>query len=180
MTKVAFLAGGNSVYSRLTGLIDFSTNYLGEHGIDSEVIQIHQLPSEALITADYNNDKIKEINQIVEESEVIVIATPVYKASITGILKTYLDLLPQNGLSNKIIVPLVLGGSFGHLLVIDYALKPVLSALGATNTLKGVYTVDTQITKLEGNRFELEEAVKERLINTFDEVLSQIQQPVKE
>jgi FMN reductase len=47
-------------------------------------------------------------------------------------LKTYLDLLPQKALVGKRIVPIAIGGSLGHLLAIENALKPVLSVLGAT------------------------------------------------
>ena len=92
-----------------------------------------------------------------------MILTPVYKASFTGVLKTYLDLLPQNSLKNKTILPIVIGGSNGHLLMVDYALKPVLAALGATHILKGTYIVDNQVTKLANNRYELDGEVKTRL-----------------
>lgn len=174
MAEIIFLAGGNSVHSRLTGLLDFSTHYLADRGVDSEVIQIHQLPGDALTTADDSHDAIKEANQKVEESQVVFVVSPVYKASYSGVLKTYLDVLPQKAFANKTVVPLVIGGSFGHLLVIDYALKPVLAALGATNILQGVYSLNHQITKLDNHQFALEEGVKERLSAVLDTVLDQV------
>ncbi|MDQ0896682.1 NAD(P)H-dependent oxidoreductase [Paenibacillus sp. V4I7] len=61
------------------------------------------------------------------------------EASYTGVLKAFLDLLPQKGLECKVVLPLAVGGTISHLLAIDYALKPVLSALGARNILQGVY-----------------------------------------
>ena len=59
----------------------------------------------------------------------LVIATPVYKAAYSGLLKTFLDLLPQFGLREKVILPLVTGGTPAHVLAIDYALRPVLNSL---------------------------------------------------
>ena len=65
-------------------------------------------------------------------------------------------------------MPLVLGGSFGHLLVIDYALKPVLSALGATDILSGAYVLDTQIEYAENNQYLISSEADERLDRVLD------------
>ena len=62
----------------------------------------------------------------------MVVSTPVYKAAYSGVLKVFLDLLPQFGLAGKVVLPLVTGGTASHVLAIDYALRPVLLALGAS------------------------------------------------
>ncbi|MCH1932822.1 NAD(P)H-dependent oxidoreductase, partial [Shewanella sp. A25] len=85
--------------------------------------------------AKYNSEAILATNKKVEEADAVIVASQVYKASFTGILKTYLDLLPQKGLENKIVLPLMLGGTISHLLAIDYSLKPVLASLGAENII---------------------------------------------
>ncbi|WP_437719533.1 NAD(P)H-dependent oxidoreductase [Sorangium sp. So ce448] len=46
----------------------------------------------------------------------VVIATPIYKASYTGALKAFLDLLPQFGLAGKAALPLATGGTLAHVL----------------------------------------------------------------
>jgi FMN reductase len=86
-----------------------------------------------------------------------------YKASYTGILKTYLDLHPQKALVGKRIVPIAIGGSLGHLLAIEYALKPVLSVLGATEILNTVYFLDRQIERLEADGYRIDEEAAQRL-----------------
>jgi FMN reductase len=102
----------------------------------------------------------------------------VYKASFSGIIKTFLDLLPQNGLSGKVVTPLFIGGSIAHLLTIDYALKPVLSALGVNHFGTSVYAVDTQITRVEGSgsepTFELHQDLKLRLDATLANLNEQL------
>lgn len=121
------------------------------------------LPATDLITANFNRPEILEANEKVEKSDAVIILTPVYKASYTGILKTYLDLLPQKGLKGKAVLPLMIGGSFRHLLALGYALKPVLSSLGATNLLSGAYVIDQHVQRGEGNVFMLDEEAKEQL-----------------
>jgi SsuE family FMN reductase len=82
----------------------------------------------------------------VAEADAIVIATPIYKASYTGILKAFLDLLPQDGLKDKLVLPLATGGSQSHLLALDYALRPVLQALDARQVFTSIYATSQQLT----------------------------------
>ena len=56
-----------------------------------------------------------------------------------------LDLLPERALEGKVVLPLATGGTVAHLLAVDYALKPVLSALKAQEILHGVFADDSQI-----------------------------------
>jgi FMN reductase len=161
MSKVTVISGSPSEQTRLNGVLDYVEKHFKEARLIPEVIHIRNLPAEDLIRANFNSKEIVEANKKIEDSEVIVIVTPVYKASFTGVLKTYLDLLPQNSLENKTILPIALGGTFGHMLMIDYALKPVLAALGATHILKGIYILDSQVKNFDNNQYELElEAIK--------------------
>ena len=53
------------------------------------------------------------------------------------------------GLRGKTVLAMGTGGSIGHLLALDYALKPVLSALGARHILDVVYAEDAQFVRDE-------------------------------
>ncbi len=75
-----------------------------------------------------------------------MIGTPVYKAAYAGLLKSLLDLLPQYALTGKTVLPLATGGSTAHVLAIDYALRPVLSSMGASHIVQGWFTVDKDIS----------------------------------
>ncbi len=62
-----------------------------------------------------------------------------YKPPIPA-LKTLLDLLPERALQGKVVLPLATCGcTLAHLLAVDHALKPVLSALKAQEILHGVF-----------------------------------------
>lgn len=174
MSNVVLIYGGNSLQSRLKGIKDYAESYLDEKSISYESINVIDLPATDLITANFSSAAILEANEKVEKADAVIILSPVYKAAYTGILKTYLDLLPQKGLKGKAVLPLMIGGSFGHLLAIDYALKPVLSSLGATNLLSGAYVIDQHVQRGEGNEFILDEEAKERLsinLQTLEEEL---------
>ena len=87
--------------------------------------------------ARFDSSFIRDALAVVEAADAVIVATPVYKASYSGVLKLFLDLIPQEGLRGKLTLPLVIGGSIAHLLAIDYALKPVLAALGGRHILGG-------------------------------------------
>lgn len=173
MTKAVIINGGNSKNSRLTGVQQEVEKFLEQESISFDPIYVHQLPAEDLITANFASEEIQAVNQLVEESDIVVILTTIYKAAYTGILKTYLDLLPQKALERKIIVPVAVGGSIAHLLAIEYSLKPVLSTLGATEILNTVYIIDKQIQRLEGNVFKIDREAEERLKALLQELLPQ-------
>ena len=89
--------------------------------------------------------------------------TPVYKASYTGVLKTFLDLLPQFGLAGKVVLPLVTGGSLAHVLVIDYAFRPVLISLGAQHVVTGLFLHDKLLERREGGGLQIADEIRDRL-----------------
>ncbi|WP_328220067.1 NAD(P)H-dependent oxidoreductase [Ureibacillus terrenus] len=136
MVKAVIINGSNKKASRLTGIHQYVENYLKKADIQTDSIYVHELPAQDLILLNFASEEIQKANKLVEEADIVVILTPIFKASYTGILKTFLDLIPQNGLENKTVIPIAIGGSIGHLLAIEYALKPVVSVLGATEILK--------------------------------------------
>lgn len=156
--------------SRLTGVLRYAEGYLTARGHEVQRIDVVMLPAEDLIRARRDAPEIAEANRMVEISDVVMIGSPVYQASYTGLLKTFLDTLPQKILAGKIILPLLIGGSLAHLLAMDYALKPVLSALGARHILGGVYAVNSQVTKLPSGDMRLEPELAERLDNALEEL----------
>lgn len=175
MSKVAIIIGAPNEQSRLNGLVQYTLDLLTINDISYEIIKVFELPAEDLLFANFQSEAIKQTNKVIEEADGVLIFTPVYKAAYSGILKTFLDLLPQKGLENKVVLPLVIGGSFGHLLSIEYALNPVLSALGATHIMKGVYTIDKEVERVNHNQFELKQEVRTRLsdsVGKFKQVLN--------
>ncbi|WP_028984071.1 NADPH-dependent FMN reductase [Sporolactobacillus terrae] len=162
MLKIALISGTYSLSSRVNGLIEWIQTEL-ESDAHLTIIHVHQLSAEALITAKVNDPTVATANRLIDESDGVIVVTPTFKASFSGILKTYLDLLPKHALEGKTVLPLAVGGSPAHLLMLKYALGPVLSELGAHSFIKDVYLLDTQIQHVAPHHFSLDTDARERL-----------------
>jgi FMN reductase len=80
-------------------------------------------------------------------AQVLVIATPVYKASYTGLLKHFFDLIDPQQLQGKVVVLAATGGSDHHALVIEHQLRPLLGFFGAYTVPTGLYVKDSDFDK---------------------------------
>lgn len=65
-------------------------------------------------------------------ASVLVVATPTYKASYTGLLKAFLDRLPGGALRGTVAVPVTVAAAPTHRFVADLQLRPILAELGAS------------------------------------------------
>ena len=66
-------------------------------------------------------------------------AAPVYRASYPGVLKNLLDQTPPEGLQNKPVGIVAMGGSPHHFLGVDWQLREVLTWFGALVAPTSVY-----------------------------------------
>lgn len=172
MADVLTIAGSPAHPSRSSALLAHTRDLLTARGLSVEAVNVRELPAEPLLYAQYDHPAIAAALTQVAQTRAVIIATPVYKAAYTGILKAFLDLLPQRGLGDKVVLPIATGGSPAHLLVIDYALKPVLSALGAQNILNGLYIQDAQIEYKTG--FQLEATIEQRLQDALQTLVTSL------
>ncbi|WP_353191734.1 NADPH-dependent FMN reductase [Pandoraea pnomenusa] len=168
MTYAVTISGSPSGASRSARLLRFVESELAAAGVAVRRIDLRALSPAALLAADTSHDDLRHALAQVAGAQAVVVATPVYKAAYSGLLKAFLDVLPQDGLADKLVAPFATGGSPAHLLALDYALKPVLSALGAQHILRGVFAVDQQVPKEEGA--VLDATIAERLGATVDQL----------
>jgi FMN reductase len=173
--KVTSILGSPSLRSRSGALLQLAQARLQPHATTAEAITVRDLPGQALLQAEFANTEIQAAIRKVLEAQVILVATPIYKAAYSGLLKSFLDLLPQDGLRDKTVLPLATGGSAAHLLALDYALKPVLSALGARDILDAVYASDAQIPTVEG-RYEVDAEIGTRVDQSLRSVIERASQ----
>lgn len=144
--SILLLDGSPSDPSRSAALLDAVAQRLGGRGPLIERLRIRGLPAQPLLLADASNKAIRAAIDLVLDVSAVVIATPVYKAAYSGLLKVFLDLLPQTALRSKAVLPLATGGSPHHMLALDYALRPVLQSLSARQVLPGIYATESQVT----------------------------------
>ena len=170
---VVTLGGSPSQRSRSGVLLDHAKRWLNQQGVEVVSYQVRDFPAEDLLHARFDSPKIIDLLQQIENADGLVIATPVYKASFSGALKTVLDLLPERALSHKVVLPIATGGSIAHMLAVDYALKPVLSALKAQGMLHGIFAEDSQVAYGEvGAQAQLVPILQQRLQESLEQFYS--------
>jgi len=170
--NIVALSGSPTLRSRSTGLLRHALSRLplpADRPVKITEIPIRQLPPAALLHAVFDDPAIAEARAQVAAADFVIIATPIYKAAYSGLLKAFLDLLPQDGLRGKSVLPLATGGSPAHVLAIDYALKPVLASMGARHLLDGVFGHDSQVQPDGGEGWRIDPALTERLDRSLAE-----------
>ncbi|KJV30044.1 FMN reductase [Luteibacter yeojuensis] len=78
----------------------------------------------------------------VEQADVLIVATPVYRGSYTGLFKHFFDFIGQDALVDKPVLLAATGGSERHALMIDHQLRPLFSFFQARTLPLGIYATD--------------------------------------
>jgi FMN reductase len=104
------------------------------------VIELAELCAELM---DWSSDAVADAKNIVVSSELLVVASPTYKGTYTGLLKLFLDRFGSDELFGVTAVAVMLGGDLRHSLAVEAALKPVLTELGLTCPTRGLFLVDS-------------------------------------
>jgi FMN reductase len=93
---------------------------------------------------DWSDPGVADLVAAVRASDLIVVASPTYKATYTGLLKLFLDRFGAGSLAGATAVPVMLGGHWKHALAADLLLKPVLVEIGATCPSAGLFLLDSE------------------------------------
>jgi FMN reductase len=80
-------------------------------------------------------------------ADVLVVASPTYKATYSGLLKAFLDRFETGALSGTAAVPILLGGAANHQLAIDVHFASLLFELGARVPVRGLFVLEDDVAK---------------------------------
>lgn len=95
------------------------------------------------------SDTLSALTTRVAESDLVVFASPTYKATYTGLLKAFLDRYPANGLAGVVAIPLLTGADATHSMGPTHTLAPLLAELGAIVPGRGLYFIASQLDRLD-------------------------------
>jgi FMN reductase len=143
MSTAIAISGSPSRQSKSRRLLVHAVERLSRQGVESDVVDLCELPADDLLGRT-RTPEIARALASVAAARVLVIATPVYRASYSGLLKCFFDLLPQDALRGRVAIPIATGGSPAHSLVVDHALRPLLASVGALVVATGIYGTDAQ------------------------------------
>jgi len=146
MSDIVIISGSPSDTSKTKKVLDYLGTILERDGFSIKHISVRDVSKDVLFEGNYDSPEISNIATLIQDAKGVIIGSPIYKGAYSGVLKTLIDLLPQDVLKHKPVLPLMTGGSAAHLLALEYTLKPLLASLKAHN-LKGLYFVNSQIEK---------------------------------
>jgi FMN reductase len=144
MTRLAVISAGLSVPSSTRLLADRLSAAVVDaiHGpVEVDVIELRPLAhalADNLLTG-FASGELAEAIETVRRADALVVVTPVFSASYSGLFKTFFDVLEPDLLTG---VPVLIGataGSARHSLVLDHALRPLFSYLHAMVVPTGVF-----------------------------------------
>ncbi|MFC4535815.1 NADPH-dependent FMN reductase [Sphaerisporangium dianthi] len=112
-----------------------------------EVVDLSALGQ--LLLAPGPSPAVEAALETVAGARVLVVASPTYKATYTGLLKVFLDRLASGALARTVALPLLVMGDPRHALAVELHLRPVLTELGAQVPTPGLALLESQIADLD-------------------------------
>lgn len=109
------------------------------------MVDLATLPAEALV-ARSQAPEVDEAIAHVGAADIVVAASPTYRALYTGLLKCFFDLMPQGHLAGKLCVGLQTGIAPQHFLAAEYGFRPLFASLDGV-PLGVVYATDTEFSE---------------------------------
>lgn len=120
-----------------------AATYLAER-VTGEPDLVVDLATLGAALLDWSSAEVTDLVKQVGAADLVIVATPTYKASYTGLLKLFLDRFAGGTGLSGLAVPLMLGGSLAHSLAPELALRPVLTEIGGTVPGRGLYVIDSE------------------------------------
>lgn len=114
-------------------------------GAETQTLEICDLGPDLL---SWGSAKVSDAVKTVQDADLVVVASPTFKGTYSGLLKLFLDQFAGGtGMKDVVAVPLMLGGSLAHALAPELTLRPVLSEIGASCPAPGLFLVDSTYTE---------------------------------
>jgi FMN reductase len=137
------VSGSPAATSRSRTLLERALGGLERYGARTRRVDLAGLPADALLGR-RQDPAVADAVAAVLGARIIVVSTPIYRATYSGLLKVFFDLLPQDALAGKVAVAIATGATSAHALAVDHGLRPLLASVGAVVVPTGVYGTDAQ------------------------------------
>jgi FMN reductase len=145
MSDLLIISGAPSPSAPTGVVVSHVSAALEAAGHRVSVLDVRSLPTLSLLTEDLRDPEIATAVSSVLTADGVVVASPVYRAAYSGLVKALLDLLPKKALRGRAVLPLATGGNQGFLVAMDYALHPLLAAKGADQVVRGEFVLDQKV-----------------------------------
>ena len=157
MNRVAVVSAGLGVPSSTRLLADrlaTATSDALDGRLELDVIELRPLAhalADHLLTGFPSGD-LAEAIETVRRADGLVVVSPVFSASYSGLFKTFFDVLEPGLLDGKPVLVAATAGTAPHSLVLDHALRPLFSYLNAVVVPTGVFAASEDFGSTDDGR----------------------------
>ena len=147
--KVVGVSGSLKAPSRTIELVEQIVAQLGTHlDVEPTLIRVNELGPHfaGALTRDELQHEVEDALLAIESADVLVVASPVYRASFTGLFKHLFDFVDQYALVDKPVILAATGGSERHALIIEHQFRPLFGFFQALTLPLGIYAHDSDFT----------------------------------
>jgi FMN reductase len=146
-THVSVVVGNPKPQSRTLTVATTLVEHLLEPGsYESTVIDLADHSEEIFA---WPSERMAMLNAQVAESDLVIFASPTYKATYTGLIKAFLDRYPANGLAGVVAIPVLTIADGTHTMAPTHNFAPLLAELGAIVPGKGFAFISSQMDRLD-------------------------------
>jgi FMN reductase len=146
VSTVGLVVGNPKAQSRTLALAESvaiaAADAAGLDGADRLTVDLADLGPQLF---NWSSETVKEAVRGLRSCALVVVASPTYKASYTGLLKSFLDWFSTTDLLGVTVVPVMTGAGAHHALAVEVHLRPVLVELGATLPTRGLYVTEAEL-----------------------------------
>jgi FMN reductase len=158
--KVVGLSGNVKRPSKTHALVAQVLGTINErYGVESKHVDLSDtLPDLGLV---FERDQIRHglarVIELIETADILVVGSPVYKGSYSGLFKHLFDLVDQNALNGVPVVVTATGGGDRHALVVEQSLRPLFGFFMAHAMPTAIYA---SARDFEGDRVATKDTLK--------------------
>ena len=110
--------------------------------VDIEFIELREVAGELatfMVTGGIPTPRLTELREQVAAADGLIVVTPVFNGSYSGLFKMFFDVIEHGGLDGRPVLLAATGGTARHSLALEHALRPLFSYLGADTVRTAVY-----------------------------------------
>ncbi|MGK5058487.1 FMN reductase [Janthinobacterium sp. LB2P49] len=143
--RIVAVSGGLQRPSKAAALAEHLMDLIADEVLcEQRLVELGQLAPQlaGAVWRSHLPDTVERELAAVEQADILVVATPVFRGSYTGLFKHFFDFIHQDALIDKPVLLAATGGSERHALMIDHQLRPLFSFFQARTLPLGVYATD--------------------------------------
>lgn len=175
--RVVGVSGSPTTPSRTTVLVEHvAAEFAARVGGTSSVVELAPLLGE-FGAGPFRGDlgpRARAALDEVESADLIVVGSPAYRATYTGLFKLFFDHVGQYALVDKPIVLTATGGSDRHALLVEHQMRPLFGFFQALTLPLGIFATETDFVDYQVRSDELEARIATSVSRTLPMLASQL------